>query len=79
MLQNGSLFWLRWQPPGAARVEIVLFIVVGGGLYLAADAVLRAVERARGGPIANRTVLFFFILLGLALPTFALIRALFGP
>lgn len=59
-------------------MEIVLFTAVAIALYLAADRILVAIETRRGGPLANRTVFFFFVLLGLALPTFALIRALLG-
>ena len=59
-------------------MEIVLFTVVAVVLYLAADRLLGVVERRRGAALARRSVVFFFILLGLALPTFALIRALFG-
>ena len=63
---------------GRRGLEIVLFTVVAIVLYLAADRILVTIEARRGGPLANRTVLFFFLLLGLALPTFALIRALLG-
>ena len=59
-------------------MEIVLFTAVAVVLYLAADRLLGVVERRRGAALARRSVVFFFILLGLALPTFALIRALFG-
>ncbi len=56
-------------------MEIVLFTVVAATLYLAADRLLVLVERLRGRPLANRSVVFFLLLLGLALPTFALIRS----
>ena len=59
-------------------MEILLFTGVAIALYWVADRLLVAIERQRGAPVANRTVVFFFILLGLALPTFALIRALVG-
>lgn len=59
-------------------MEIVLFTVVAATLYLAADRILVLIERMRGGPLRNRSVVFFFLLLGLALPTFALIRSFLG-
>ncbi|HRY26130.1 MAG: hypothetical protein H6852_00940 [Geminicoccaceae bacterium] len=59
-------------------MEIVLFTVVAGTLYLAADRLLALVERRRGGPLPNRSVIFFLLLLGLALPVFALIRSFLG-
>lgn len=59
-------------------MEILLFTLVAIVLYLAADRLLVAIETARGGPFANRTVVFFLLLLGLAVPTFALIRSLLG-
>jgi len=59
-------------------MEILLFTIVAIVLYLAADRILVAIEAARGGPFANRTVVFFLLLLGLAVPTFALIRSLLG-
>lgn len=59
-------------------MEILLFTGVAIVLYLVADRLLVAIERRRGAALANRSVVFFFLLLGLALPTFALIRALVG-
>lgn len=59
-------------------MEILLFTIVAVVLYVAADRILVAVESRRGAPFSQRTVVFFCILLGLALPTFALIRALLG-
>ena len=60
------------------RMEIVVFTVVAGTLYLAADRLLGLVERLRGAPLPNRSLVFFLLLLGLALPAFALIRRLVG-
>lgn len=59
-------------------MEIVLFTAVAALLYLAADRLLVLIERRRGRPLANRSVVFFLLLLGLALPAFALIRSLLG-
>ena len=59
-------------------MEIVLFTAVAALLYLAADRLLVLIERQRGGPLTNRSVVFFLLLLGLALPAFALIRSFLG-
>jgi predicted PurR-regulated permease PerM len=61
-------------------MEIVLFTVVAAALYLLTEQVLRAVERYRGEPLANRTLVFFVVILALALLSFELInRLLPGP
>ena len=59
-------------------MEIVLFTLVAIGLYLTAEAILRAMEARRGAPFLYRTLIFFALLLGLALPVFALICRLLG-
>jgi hypothetical protein len=59
-------------------VEILLFTVVAVVLYIAADRILVAVEARRGAPLPQRTVVFFCILLTLALVTFAALRAILG-
>ena len=56
-------------------MEIVLFTVVAAVLYLVADRLLKLIEQRRRAPLANRSLIFFFLLLGLALPTFALLRS----
>jgi hypothetical protein len=63
---------------GRWGLEILLFTVVAVVLYLVADRLLVAIETRRGAPLGNRTLVFFVILLGLALSTFALIRAFVG-
>jgi hypothetical protein len=55
-------------------VQIIYYTVVGIVLYLAADWILRAVERRRGAVFENRTLIFFFILLALALVAFQAIQ-----
>jgi hypothetical protein len=62
----------------ARTLEFVAFTIVGIGLYLLSDAMLSRWEGARGAPFANRSVVFFAILLSLALVTFGLIRAVVG-
>jgi predicted PurR-regulated permease PerM len=55
-------------------MEIVYFSVIAIGLYFAADALLEWIERRRGKRFENRQVVFFAIILPLALLTFWLLR-----
>lgn len=55
-------------------MEIVWFTLVGAALYLAADRLLDAAERIAGRRFENRSLLFFALLLSLALASFTLIR-----
>ena len=59
-------------------MEIVYFTIVAIGLYALADAALRRLERLRGARFENRQLVFFAIILPLALLTFWLLQA-FGP
>lgn len=59
-------------------MQIIYYTVVGIALYLAADWLLRAIERRRGAVFENRTLIFFFILLALALITFQAIQRIFA-
>jgi len=59
-------------------MEIVYFTVVAIGLYVIADAALRWLEQLRGARFENRQLVFFAIILPLALVTFWLLQA-FGP
>lgn len=59
-------------------MEIVYFTIVAVGLYAVADAALRYLERLRGAPFENRQLVFFAIILPLALLTFWLLQS-FGP
>jgi cell division protein FtsW (lipid II flippase) len=59
-------------------VEIVYFTLVAIGLYAVADAALRWLERLHGARFENRQLVFFAIILPLALLTFWLLQA-FGP
>jgi predicted PurR-regulated permease PerM len=60
-------------------MEIVLFTVVAAALYFLSDAILRALERRRGTPLPNRSVVFFALILVLALVSFELIGRVLGP
>ncbi len=60
-------------------MDIVYFTVIAVGLYFGADALLNWIERKRGARFENRQVVFFAIILPLALVTFWLVRSLSGP
>lgn len=55
-------------------MELVYFTVIAIGLYFAADALLDWIERKRGARFAHRQIVFFAIILPLALATFWLLR-----
>lgn len=55
-------------------MEAVYFTVIGIVLYLVADRLVVLIERRAGRVLEHRTLLFFVLLLSLALVTFALIR-----
>ena len=55
-------------------MDIVLFVAVGIGLYLGADWLLDRIEVARGARFEHRTLIFFAILLSLALITFTVLE-----
>ncbi len=55
-------------------MQIVYYTLAGIVLYVAADWILKQIERRRGAPFENRTIIFFFILLVLALVTFRAIQ-----
>ena len=55
-------------------MEIIYYTVAGIVLYLLADWILRQLEQRRGSVFENRTLIFFFILLALALITFQAIQ-----
>lgn len=57
-------------------MDAVYFTLVAILLYLVADRALRAIESAAGRTLEYRSLVFFAILLLLALGTFALIRSL---
>lgn len=57
-------------------MDAVYFTLVAILLYLVADRALRAIESAAGRTLEYRSLVFFAILLLLALGTFTLIRSL---
>ncbi len=54
----------------------IYFTIAAIVLYLSADWLLDRIERRRGERLEHRTLIFFGILLGLALATFPLLRML---
>ena len=59
-------------------MNAVWFTVVGIALYFVSDWVLERVEVTAGRRFEHRTLVFFVILLSLALITFAIIQQLTG-
>lgn len=59
-------------------MEIVYFTLVAIALYFAADWILLRIESHLGRTLKQRSVVFFFILLVLAVTSFAAIRSLGG-
>jgi hypothetical protein len=60
-------------------MQMVYFALVAIGLYFVADWLLDRIERARGERFKNRQIMFFGIILLLALITFQLIDRLSAP
>lgn len=59
-------------------MEIVLFTIVGVALYFAADWALRTLERMHGAPLPYRNIVYFVIILVLALASFTFLQNI-GP
>ena len=59
-------------------MQFVYFTLVAAVLYLASNWIVERIEMAAGKRFANRSLLFFGILLTLSLVTFSLIRAYTG-
>ncbi len=57
-------------------MDLVYFTLIAIGLYFGADWLLDRLERARGKRFENRQVVFFLIILPLALVSFWLVRLL---
>lgn len=60
-------------------MEFFIFTLVAIGLYVLSDWLLRRIEAAAGRTLEHRSIIFFAILLALAIGSFWLIRWLFGP
>ena len=59
-------------------MEVIWFTLVAIVLYLVSDWLLERVELAAGRRLEHRSLIFFAILLSLALVTFSIIRARTG-
>ena len=59
-------------------MDIVWFTLVAVALYFGADRLLDWIERRRGARFENRQVVFFAIILPLALVAFWLMRRVSG-
>lgn len=60
-------------------MDLVYFIAIAIGLYYGADRLLDWLERRRGARFENRQVVFFAIILPLALLAFWLARLFLAP
>ena len=59
-------------------VQAIVFTIVAIFLYLGADWILNRIEVAAGRRLEQRSLIFFAILLTMALTSFALIRVYTG-
>ena len=59
-------------------MESVYYIAVGIALYMVANKSLDIVEQRRGARFEHRTMIFFAIILSLAMGVFAVIRQMTG-
>jgi predicted membrane channel-forming protein YqfA (hemolysin III family) len=59
-------------------MEIIYFTLVAAILYVAADWILKRMETATGKRFEKRSLIFFVILMTMAVTSFALIRTLTG-
>lgn len=59
-------------------MEIIVYTLVAIFLYLLSDWILRMIEAQMGRTLPQRSIVFFVILLVLALVSFALIRSYLG-
>lgn len=57
-------------------MEIIYFTLVAIGLYFVSDWILDRIETARGHQFENRSVIFFVIILVLALISFQILGRL---
>jgi len=60
-------------------MDLVYFTAAAIGLYFGADWILERIERRLGRRFENRQIVFFAIILPLALLAFWLLRLLSGP
>lgn len=54
--------------------QVLIFTVVAIGLYFGTDWIIRLIEQKRGEPLANRSMIFFIIIMVLAVTSFEIIQ-----
>ena len=59
-------------------MQYVYFTITAIFLYLASDMILTKIEAKRGKPLPNRSLIFFAIILVLAIVSFRMIEHLMG-
>jgi len=59
-------------------MEIIYFTLAAAILYVAADWILKRMETATGKRFEKRSLIFFVILMTMAVTSFAIIRTLTG-
>jgi hypothetical protein len=59
-------------------MQYVYFTIAAIFLYLGSDMILTRIEKARGKPLPNRSVIFFAIILVLAVVSFRAIEYFMG-
>ena len=59
-------------------MEIIVFTAVGIALYLISDRILVLLESMHGEPLPQRNIVFFVVIMALALSTFSVFRSLSG-
>ena len=59
-------------------MEFVYYTIAGIVLYVISDQILLAVERRQGKTFEHRSLIFFVIILVLALTTFKVIESIFA-
>jgi hypothetical protein len=60
-------------------IEILIYTASGILLYGLAEAALKAMERIHGEPIPYRNVVFFVVILTMAIILFQIIGLIFAP
>jgi hypothetical protein len=55
-------------------LEAIYYTIVAAGLYFISDWLLNRIEIARGERFNNRSIIFFLIILALALVSFTVMR-----
>jgi len=58
-------------------MELIYFTLVGIILYIVSDKIVLTIERKRGERLPNRSVVFFFIIIILAVISFSVIQSLY--